>query len=195
MHCTQDELYICSPGQLLTSLKMTRMSWNNSVLFSRQQGTDDVPAACVSDPSRWAAQFPSCGGLRQSPINIVTSKVHVNSALPPFSFTGHTNRINITVENKGHSGNEEPFLCCLPLQMLSTTGLFNKRESLFSPCSSLCVATAGATDGRSSAWSLPSRSVSLPLGRQWETRVRAHHWWRKVPNGGIHYTEANVLLL
>uniref|UniRef100_A0A3P8TG63 Carbonic anhydrase n=1 Tax=Amphiprion percula TaxID=161767 RepID=A0A3P8TG63_AMPPE len=49
------------------------------------------------------AQFPSCGGLRQSPINIVTSKVHINSALPPFDFIGHTNAINITVENKGHS--------------------------------------------------------------------------------------------
>uniref|UniRef100_A0A3Q3WDD5 Carbonic anhydrase n=1 Tax=Mola mola TaxID=94237 RepID=A0A3Q3WDD5_MOLML len=64
--------------------------------------TDHV---CHLDPSLWAAQFPSCGGLRQSPINIVTSKVHVNSALPPFNFIGHTNRINITVENKGHSGN------------------------------------------------------------------------------------------
>uniref|UniRef100_A0A667ZA73 Carbonic anhydrase n=1 Tax=Myripristis murdjan TaxID=586833 RepID=A0A667ZA73_9TELE len=48
-------------------------------------------------------QFPSCGGLRQSPINIVTSKVHVNTALPPLNFIGHTNRINITVENLGHS--------------------------------------------------------------------------------------------
>uniref|UniRef100_A0A667ZWM8 Carbonic anhydrase n=1 Tax=Myripristis murdjan TaxID=586833 RepID=A0A667ZWM8_9TELE len=56
-----------------------------------------------SDPGHWAAQFPSCGGLRQSPINIVTSKVHVNTALPPLNFIGHTNRINITVENLGHS--------------------------------------------------------------------------------------------
>uniref|UniRef100_A0A8C5ND17 Carbonic anhydrase n=1 Tax=Gouania willdenowi TaxID=441366 RepID=A0A8C5ND17_GOUWI len=55
------------------------------------------------DPSHWAALFPSCGGLRQSPINIVSSKVHVNSALPPFDFIGHTNTLNITVENKGHS--------------------------------------------------------------------------------------------
>ncbi|KAL6098792.1 uncharacterized protein ACO6RY_17862 [Pungitius sinensis] len=55
------------------------------------------------EPIHWAAQFPSCGGLRQSPINIVTSKVHVNGALPPFAFIGHTDRINITVQNKGHS--------------------------------------------------------------------------------------------
>uniref|UniRef100_A0A8C5HIZ3 Carbonic anhydrase 7-like n=1 Tax=Gouania willdenowi TaxID=441366 RepID=A0A8C5HIZ3_GOUWI len=58
---------------------------------------------CIWDPSHWAALFPSCGGLRQSPINIVSSKVHVNSALPPFDFIGHTNTLNITVENKGHS--------------------------------------------------------------------------------------------
>uniref|UniRef100_A0A3Q3WZU8 Carbonic anhydrase n=1 Tax=Mola mola TaxID=94237 RepID=A0A3Q3WZU8_MOLML len=79
----------------------------------------DVPECCAFFPAQWCyqsqhscddtcrgetpSQFPSCGGLRQSPINIVTSKVHVNSALPPFNFIGHTNRINITVENKGHS--------------------------------------------------------------------------------------------
>ncbi|XP_053702400.1 carbonic anhydrase 4-like isoform X4 [Synchiropus splendidus] len=59
------------------------------------------------DPSRWAAQFPRCGGLRQSPINIVTRKVHVNAALPPFDFIGHTTRNNITVKNKGHSAHFE----------------------------------------------------------------------------------------
>ncbi|XP_041864297.1 carbonic anhydrase IV c [Melanotaenia boesemani] len=55
------------------------------------------------DPNHWATQFPRCGGLRQSPINIVTSKVRINTALPPFNFIGHTDIINITVENKGHS--------------------------------------------------------------------------------------------
>ncbi|XP_076025091.1 carbonic anhydrase IV c [Genypterus blacodes] len=57
----------------------------------------------VLEPSSWEAQFPRCGGLRQSPINIVSSKVHANSALAPLDFIGHTNRINVTVENKGHS--------------------------------------------------------------------------------------------
>ncbi|KAM6907212.1 carbonic anhydrase IV c [Xenentodon cancila] len=55
------------------------------------------------DPSRWETLFPRCGGLRQSPINIVTRKVHVNNALPPLQFIGHTDAINITVKNKGHS--------------------------------------------------------------------------------------------
>ncbi|KAM9788630.1 LOW QUALITY PROTEIN: carbonic anhydrase 4-like [Neosynchiropus ocellatus] len=68
--------------------------------YQSQYSCDDT----CGDPSRWAAQFPRCGGLRQSPINIVTRKVHVNDALPPFNFIGHTNRNNITVKNKGHSG-------------------------------------------------------------------------------------------
>ncbi|KAL3970862.1 hypothetical protein ACER0C_026381 [Sarotherodon galilaeus] len=55
------------------------------------------------DPNHWATQFPKCGGLRQSPINIVTSKVHIDIALSPFNFIGHTDTINMTVENKGHS--------------------------------------------------------------------------------------------
>ncbi|KAM4620380.1 carbonic anhydrase IV c [Polymixia lowei] len=67
--------------------------------YQSQYSCDDT----CKDPSRWAAQFPNCGGLRQSPINIVTSKVHVNSALPPLNFIGHDNRINITAENLGHS--------------------------------------------------------------------------------------------
>uniref|UniRef100_A0A3Q4M7D6 Carbonic anhydrase n=1 Tax=Neolamprologus brichardi TaxID=32507 RepID=A0A3Q4M7D6_NEOBR len=54
-------------------------------------------------PNHWATQFPKCGGLRQSPINIVTSKVHIDIALSPFNFIGHTDTINMTVENKGHS--------------------------------------------------------------------------------------------
>uniref|UniRef100_A0A3P9IQB4 Carbonic anhydrase n=1 Tax=Oryzias latipes TaxID=8090 RepID=A0A3P9IQB4_ORYLA len=47
--------------------------------------------------------FPHCGGLHQSPINIVTRKVHVTNNLPPLIFIGYTDITNITVENKGHS--------------------------------------------------------------------------------------------
>uniref|UniRef100_M4A089 Carbonic anhydrase n=1 Tax=Xiphophorus maculatus TaxID=8083 RepID=M4A089_XIPMA len=65
----------------------------------QSQTCDDT----CKEPSRWAALFPRCGGLSQSPINIVTNKVHFSSALLPFSFIGHTDLINITVENKGHS--------------------------------------------------------------------------------------------
>ncbi|XP_041658006.1 carbonic anhydrase 4-like [Cheilinus undulatus] len=80
---------------LLSLLSQCTAQW----CYQSQYSCDDT----CRDPSRWAAQFPSCGGLRQSPINIVTNKVHLNGALPPFDFIGHTNTNNITVENKGHS--------------------------------------------------------------------------------------------
>ncbi|KAK2828198.1 hypothetical protein Q5P01_019232 [Channa striata] len=80
---------------LLSLLSQSTALW----CYQSQYSCDDT----CRDPSHWAAQFPSCGGLRQSPINIVTSKVHVNRALPPFNFIGHTDTINVTVENKGHS--------------------------------------------------------------------------------------------
>ncbi|XP_034034032.1 carbonic anhydrase 4 [Thalassophryne amazonica] len=80
---------------LLSLLSQCTAQW----CYQTQYSCDDT----CRDPSRWPAQFPRCGGLRQSPINIATSKVHVNSALLPFNFIGHTSRINITAENKGHS--------------------------------------------------------------------------------------------
>ncbi|XP_041751282.1 carbonic anhydrase IV c [Coregonus clupeaformis] len=55
------------------------------------------------DPSRWPGLFPDCGGLRQSPINIVTNHVQANHSLSPLTFYGHHNILNITVENMGHS--------------------------------------------------------------------------------------------
>ncbi|KAM3869163.1 carbonic anhydrase IV c [Diretmus argenteus] len=85
-------LYLLS---LLSVLSQCSAQW----CYQSQYSCDDT----CRDPSRWAVQFPSCGGLRQSPINIVTSKVHANSALPPLNFIGHNNKINITVENLGHS--------------------------------------------------------------------------------------------
>ncbi|XP_030638933.1 carbonic anhydrase IV c [Chanos chanos] len=55
------------------------------------------------EPSHWYVEFSMCGGRRQSPINIVTHKVQSNISLGPFIFEGHTDTLNITVENMGHS--------------------------------------------------------------------------------------------
>uniref|UniRef100_A0A8C6SPS1 Carbonic anhydrase IV c n=1 Tax=Neogobius melanostomus TaxID=47308 RepID=A0A8C6SPS1_9GOBI len=66
------------------------------------QGQFSCEETC-RDPSHWVGQFPNCGGLRQSPINIVTGKAHVNSALTPLTFLGHNEPINITVDNIGTS--------------------------------------------------------------------------------------------
>uniref|UniRef100_A0AAY5KCK4 Carbonic anhydrase n=1 Tax=Esox lucius TaxID=8010 RepID=A0AAY5KCK4_ESOLU len=54
------------------------------------------------DPSQWSVIFPACGGLHQSPINIVTHHVQINNSLSPLTFNGHHNNLNITVENMGN---------------------------------------------------------------------------------------------
>lgn len=59
---------------------------------------------CHSGPSEWKKYFPNCGGQRQSPINIVTSKVKHDSKLTSFIFEGHENIFNMSVENHGQSG-------------------------------------------------------------------------------------------
>lgn len=46
-----------------------------------------------------------CSGTRQSPINIVTSKVEANSKLTPFTFTGFDdNSTFFSIGNTGDSG-------------------------------------------------------------------------------------------
>lgn len=62
---------------------------------------------CGSEPNHWHKIFPKCGGQSQSPINIVTRKVKHNSNLTGFIFEGHEDRLNIIVENHGHSGESE----------------------------------------------------------------------------------------
>ncbi|XP_067113860.1 carbonic anhydrase IV c [Osmerus mordax] len=67
--------------------------------YQTQYSCDDR----CKDPSRWSEQFPSCGGDRQSPINIVTSRVQTNSSLAPFHFHAYNGTFNISAENMGHS--------------------------------------------------------------------------------------------
>lgn len=143
------------------------------------------------DPLHWAAQFPSCGGLRQSPINIVTSKVHMNTALPPFDFIGHTDVNNITVENRGHSGKkkkttkkQQQFSFCSRVRVYLQETNRVVRTSICFLCSSLSSATVGPTDWRSVAGPLQGGPVPLPLGREWATRLGAHHRWRQISHGG-----------
>ena len=58
-------------------------------------------------PSNWK-NLPgneACGGRRQSPINIDTSKVQFNESLGKFIFTGYnTNPSRVTLLNNGHGG-------------------------------------------------------------------------------------------
>ncbi|TRY76000.1 hypothetical protein DNTS_010902 [Danionella cerebrum] len=59
--------------------------------------------ANCSGPSDWKSLFSDCGGQRQSPINIITSKVIQNPNLTAFVFEGYEDVFNMSVENHGQS--------------------------------------------------------------------------------------------
>ena len=54
------------------------------------------------DPSQWSKQFPSAGGLSQSPIDINSNKT-VSESYPVFTFSSkyHSNEL-FTLTNNGH---------------------------------------------------------------------------------------------
>ncbi|XP_051732643.1 carbonic anhydrase IV c [Ctenopharyngodon idella] len=86
---------ILSLSSVLLALKLCSGEWCYQSQFSCHD-------ACKG-PSEWKNYFPNCGGQRQSPINIVTSKVKHDSKLTSFIFEGHENIFNMSVENHGHS--------------------------------------------------------------------------------------------
>ncbi|XP_006899537.1 PREDICTED: carbonic anhydrase 4 [Elephantulus edwardii] len=56
-------------------------------------------SSCL-EPDKWSG---SCQGNNQSPINIVTSKAHVNHSLGSFSFFGYDKKHSWSVQNNGHT--------------------------------------------------------------------------------------------
>lgn len=61
----------------------------------------------ISGPDHWHIDYPHCGGVRQSPIDIATADVVVDSAhLTPIVFSGYdqVSNTNFTLNNNGHTG-------------------------------------------------------------------------------------------
>ena len=59
-------------------------------------------------PDHWHLSHPHCGGVKQSPIDVLTKDVIVDTdRLEPFEFIGYdtVSNINMTLENNGHTGN------------------------------------------------------------------------------------------
>ncbi|XP_062868224.1 carbonic anhydrase IV c, partial [Trichomycterus rosablanca] len=54
-------------------------------------------------PDKWFLDVPTCGGQKQSPINIVTNKVQFDPSLSPIIFENYTQVLNITVWNVGYA--------------------------------------------------------------------------------------------
>jgi len=59
----------------------------------------------VEGPSNWVDSYPSCGGVNQSPINIVTSNLTPLTGSSTFTFTnyGRISASPYTLTNSGHS--------------------------------------------------------------------------------------------
>ncbi|XP_077167421.1 carbonic anhydrase 4 isoform X2 [Paroedura picta] len=57
------------------------------------------------EPRKWVNLFPACGGKKQSPINIVTSKVEIDWNLKPFEFINYQvkQQTDWNITNTGHS--------------------------------------------------------------------------------------------
>ncbi|XP_036415070.1 carbonic anhydrase 4b [Colossoma macropomum] len=56
-----------------------------------------------NEPNQWTEVSASCNGTSQSPINIVTKKVAVNSTLTPLGFQGYQEAFHSIITNNGHT--------------------------------------------------------------------------------------------
>ncbi|KAL6470897.1 hypothetical protein MHYP_G00195470 [Metynnis hypsauchen] len=56
-----------------------------------------------NEPNQWTEVSETCDGKSQSPINIVTRKVTVNSTLTPLGFQGYQEAFHSTITNNGHT--------------------------------------------------------------------------------------------
>ncbi|XP_076850178.1 carbonic anhydrase 4-like isoform X1 [Brachyhypopomus gauderio] len=54
-------------------------------------------------PKKWADVVPSCGGERQSPINIVTKRAVSENNLTPLTFQDYQHTFNSIIINNGHT--------------------------------------------------------------------------------------------
>lgn len=58
-------------------------------------------------PEFWPEMYPTCGGLRQSPLNIVSSNT-VQKVFPQLVMTGYNESVlSSVILNNGHTGREK----------------------------------------------------------------------------------------
>jgi len=57
-----------------------------------------------ADPAHWFTKYPSCGGQRQSPIDIVNPSIKADSSLAPLTFLNYSQHLDgLVLLNDGHS--------------------------------------------------------------------------------------------
>lgn len=66
---------------------------------------DEYTLYCIA-PRRWPEEYRTCGGTRQSPIDIQINQVVVDDSLEPFDLRDleNLNNIRMTMKNNGHTG-------------------------------------------------------------------------------------------
>lgn len=57
----------------------------------------------INNPDEWVDEFPQCGGVLQSPINIETSLAKYNKALKPIAFINYDYNYFWNFTNNGHT--------------------------------------------------------------------------------------------
>ncbi|KAJ8266731.1 hypothetical protein GJAV_G00134060 [Gymnothorax javanicus] len=89
---------------MTVTLQLSVVLWGLSFTTAQwcYQGQYSCNETCRA-PGDWHTLFPSCGGDRQSPINIVKSKAFLDPALAPLCFQGYHKAHNVIVQNMGHS--------------------------------------------------------------------------------------------
>ncbi|KAM8977346.1 carbonic anhydrase 4-like [Pelodytes ibericus] len=77
------------------------------VIIPRVEGADwcyDIIAnADCPGTRKWGEHYTTCSGKNQSPINVATSKLSINTSLKPFTFEGFDIEHEYEIENNGHS--------------------------------------------------------------------------------------------
>jgi carbonic anhydrase len=56
------------------------------------------------DPAKWSQKYPTCGGSRQSPIDVTASSLYTDKNLKPIKFIGYDQPLSdLNIQNDGHT--------------------------------------------------------------------------------------------
>ena len=60
----------------------------------------------IEGPNNWRVHYPTCGGFRQSPVNLRSTRALFSATLDPFIFTGFDSSEDTAwlLSNNGHTG-------------------------------------------------------------------------------------------
>ncbi len=188
-----------------------------SICFSLHTHTLHTLYFLHAGPENWKnlQGYSACGGQKQSPIDIATSKAEYRESLGLFSYTGYnTNPSSMTLVNNGHTGktnrhhsasgtsHNEQMCVCVCVCVCFYVCVFESHENHEfsahdnSSCLSCSSGESGGQHPGVRGWAarrVHRRPVPLPLGRLQHPGFRAHHQQQAIPHGGwfnLHYCDS-----